>query len=59
MGTFDFAQNTNTMYTFGMFRGSWRVWDDKGNPVFDHHDKEVARKEMYRLNGWKYKPSNK
>lgn len=45
------------MYKFGMFRGLWRVWDDKGNPVSDHLTKESARKEMYRLNGWNYKPS--
>lgn len=30
-----------------------------GTPVFRHYDYEVARKELYRLNGWKYKPKEK
>jgi hypothetical protein len=47
------------MYTFGRFRGLWRVWNDQGVPQSDHLTYESARKEMYRLNGWNYKPSNK
>lgn len=27
-----------------------------GTPVYQSSDYEKARKELYRLNGWKYKP---
>ena len=30
-----------------------------GTPVFQSNDYEEARKELYRLNGWKYKPKKK
>lgn len=30
-----------------------------GTPVFQHYDYEEARKKLYELNGWKYKPRKK
>lgn len=30
-----------------------------GTPIFRSYDYEDARKELYRLNGWKYKPKEK
>ena len=30
-----------------------------GTPVFQSNDYEEARKNLYELNGWKYKPKNK
>ncbi len=52
-------------YAICRFRGHFRIirrkWDGVtsiGIAVGDYDDFEEARKEMYRLNGWKYKPKN-
>jgi len=46
------------MYTYQRFRGGWAVFDSTGLKVDEFHTMEEAKKEVYRLNGWKYKPSN-
>lgn len=47
-------------YYYRRHMGSFKVYRDNHNGTSDklsqHWDEEEARKEVYRLNGWTYKP---
>lgn len=42
-------------YEYTPRRNGWAVYDESGNKVAEFSTKEEARRECYRLNGWKYK----
>ena len=44
---------------FVVYRMEYDETGDMGFPVYHTFDFEEARKELYRLNGWKYKPKEK
>lgn len=49
----------NGKYYYRRFMGHYNVYQDDGNgggiKICHFMDEEDARKEVYRLNGWKYK----
>ena len=44
---------------FVVYRMEYTETGGMGSPVYHTFDFEDARKELYRLNGWKYKPKEK
>ena len=43
---------------FVVYRMEYTETGSMGSPVYSTNDFEDARKKLYELNGWKYKPKN-
>ena len=43
---------------FVVYRMEYTDTGSMGSPVYSTNDFEDARKKLYELNGWKYKPKN-
>lgn len=43
---------------FVVYRMEYTETGSMGSPVYKTYDFEDARKKLYELNGWKYKPQN-